>query len=1216
MNTKNLKTYAPKARRQFMEAVAKRAAHFGIYEDDIAPVSFQGSTAIIEGNAFTRQQGEQRRRLEKRIEEKPLATYKERYNLFVREMAYTWFNRLAALRYMELHDYFEHGFRVLSNTSNQDGLPEILDHAADVADMLGLDKTQIIEWQLAGDKQEALYRELLLGQCHHLHSVLPFLFEAIDDATELLLPDNLTKTDSILKALINDIPEEDWEQIEVIGWLYQFYISEHKDAVIGKVVKSEDIPAATQLFTPNWIVKYLVQNSIGRQWLATYPDSSIKAKMEYYIEPAEQTDDVNAQLAAITPSSIDPESIKALDPACGSGHILVEIYELLREIYLERGYRLREIPELILTKNIYGLDIDDRATQLAGFALLMKAREDDRRIFQRVQDGSVKLNIYALQSTEGLDCVSLWQALNLDGKAKRGSSGDLFVETKKFDTPTGEYAEYFDLLRYLSVSFEQAKTLGSLIQIDHQFLPTLKQLKDKLLDKLQDTDPAAAEGAGQLLPLVEQSITLAQQYDAVIANPAYLGSKGMNQELKDFAKCTFPSTKSDLFAMFIERGFGWLKKAGFNSMVTMQSWMFLSSYEQMRKEILSSRTIDSMVHMGNGVMKIAFGTNATVFRNISIRGYKGSFSHIESKDLCERGEPKEFPVRNIRLKTTNSDKFEKIPGNIIAYWISDEFIKAFSNNTLLRELAIPRQGLATMDNERFTREWHEVDITHTSLARSANAMWFPYNKGGDYRKWYGNQGLLVNWMDNGKEIKALAISRYGSASKRVVNEPSYFKRSITWSKISSGIPSFRYQPEGAIFDVAGMSIFPDSEKLTYHLLALLNSSVSLSILSTLSPTVNFEAGQIGAIPVISPEAYIQDDVEEAIKISKADWDSFEVSWNFKRNELVKQADGSVRDSVEKLSAYWASKVEKLRSIEERLNNVFAESYGVIDEVDTKVKVDDISLKRRFLIDTSHQLIARSSLIAELISFSVGTMMGRYSLDKDGLVYARSGNESFKELRIEGAYNTFPADDDGIIPLASEEWLFEDDATARFREFIKIVWGVEHLQENLEFVAESLCLNTIKPKKGESPMETIRRYFSTQFFTDHCKIYKKRPIYWLFSSGKEKAFECLVYLHRYNEATLSRMRTEYVTPLMGKYDHQLARKMEEVVEATGIEQRRIEKEIKDLEKKQAELRKFDEELKHYAEMRISLDLDDGVKANYGKFGNLLANVKAIHGKAVK
>ncbi|PKG98614.1 BREX-1 system adenine-specific DNA-methyltransferase PglX [Paraglaciecola sp. MB-3u-78] len=609
MNTKNLKAYAPKARRQFIEAIKQRAAQLGIYEDRFAEVQVEGGAAIIEGRAFTKKQGEQRKRLAQKIEEKPLATHKERYNLFIREMAYTWFNRLAAIRYMELHDYLEHGFRVLSNPNSPDSLPEILDHASDVVDILDpngasngqkyLDKNHIIELQLAGNKEEELYRELLLGQCHYLYNIMPFMFEAIDDATELLLPDNLTKTDSILKGLVNEIPEEDWQEIEVIGWLYQFYISEHKDAVIGKVVKSEDIPAATQLFTPNWIVKYLVQNSVGRQWLATYPESELKGKMEYYIEPAEQSAEVIAQLKAITPSSIDPEQIKVLDPAAGSGHILVEVYEVLREIYLERGYRLREVPELILTKNIYGLDIDDRAAQLAGFALMMKAREDDRRIFQRVQDGDVHLNVYSLQSSEGLDIDKLWAALDLEGIQQTGTTGGLFDEpTDVIPAQAGIYADYLQLFNYLKTSFLQAKTLGSLIQIEQKKLDRLKNLLKILTEKMQGSDPAAKHAAVALMPIVNQAILLAQQYDAVIANPPYMGGKGMNADLKEFAKKQFPNSKSDLFAMFMERAFGLLHDNGYNAQVNMQSWMFLSSYEVLREWLLATKTFVTMAHLG------------------------------------------------------------------------------------------------------------------------------------------------------------------------------------------------------------------------------------------------------------------------------------------------------------------------------------------------------------------------------------------------------------------------------------------------------------------------------------------------------------------------------------------------------------------------------------------------------------------------------------------
>ena len=1220
MNTKNLKAYAPKARRQFMDAVAKRAAHFGIYQDEIAPVTFEGSTAIIEGKAFSKQQGEQRKRLEKQVTEKPLATYKERYELFIREMAYTWFNRLAALRYMELHDYLEHGFRVLSNPNNKEGLPEILDHAADVADTLELNKAQIIEWQLAGDKQEVLYRELLLGQCHHLHSIMPFLFEAIDDATELLLPDNLTKTDSILKGLVNDIPEEDWKQIEVIGWLYQFYISEHKDAVIGKVVKSEDIPAATQLFTPNWIVKYLVQNSIGRQWLATYPDSSIKAKMEYYIEPAEQTDEVNAQLAEITPSSIDPETIKALDPAAGSGHILVEIYELLREIYLERGYRLREIPELILTKNIYGLDIDDRAAQLAGFALLMKAREDDRRIFQRVQDGSVKLNVYALQSTEGWDSALLWQSLNLDGKAKQGSSGELFAEEAGFQHPTGQYAEYFDLLKYLIVSFEQAKTLGSLIQIDHQYLPTLEKFKEELLDKLQATDPAAIVGAEQLLPVVEQAIVLVQKYDAVIANPPYMGRKGMNSTLKDFAKKIFPNSKSDLFAIFMERAFSLLYANGHNAQINMQSWMFLSSYEDLRKWLLESKTLIGMAHLGSRAFGQISGevvqTAAWVFVNSNNRKYRPTFSRLV--DGVEEDKKNNLPKRKYQYSRLAQEDFFKVPGAPITYWISDTLSSSFRKYPALHEVADIKQGLATADNDRFLRYWYEVNLEkcsfnckHSDTGKRRKYKWFPHSKGGGFKKWYGKREWLINWENEGNELHEFK-------PRSVIRNPDkYFKKCLSWSLISGSGLSFRLEGEGNIIGHKGPGVFVEEEYFN-KIFAVLNSKVAEHILNLIAPGLGYEIGQVSKIPVIDISSAL---VEKAVSLAEEDWNSFETSWDFSHFlDLIGVAKrhGLVKKSVLSFVNDWASKTKELKDIEETINELSIAAYGLSDELSPSVQINKVSLENNFAFSfgSQGQSSFTASVVERIISFFIGCNMGRFSLDKEGIVYALSGNEGFKELISEGAYQTFPADDDGIIPLAQKEWLFEDDATARFREFVKTVWGTEHLQENLEFVAESLCLNAMKPKKGESVMETIRRYFSEKFFADHCKMYKKRPIYWLFSSGKEKAFECLVYLHRYNEATLSRMRTEYVTPLMGKYDHQLVRKAEEVVEAAGTELRRIEKEIKDLEKKQLELRQFDEELKHYAEMRITLDLDDGVKANYGKFGNLLANVKAIHGKAVK
>ncbi|WP_318471994.1 BREX-1 system adenine-specific DNA-methyltransferase PglX [Photobacterium leiognathi] len=1220
MNTNKLKAYAPKARLAFMEAVTKRAAFLGLYEERIAEMTIDGDSAVIEGRVFTRQQGQQRTQLVKRIE--ALGTnngkfvLKDGFNQFINETAFTWFNRLTAIRYMEMNNYLEHGYRVLSQKKKnndqdvkfEEGF-EILGSAADVADDLGLNKESIIDMVLDGNKEEELYRTILLGQCHQLSKAMSFMFEKLDDATELLLPDNLTKTDSILKDLINDIPEDNWQEIEVIGWLYQFYISEHKDAVIGKVVKREDIPAATQLFTPNWIVKYLVQNSLGRQWLATYPDSELKEKMEYYITPAEQSDDVIEQLKAITPTSIDPEEIKVLDPACGSGHILVEVYEVLREIYLERGYRQREIPELILTKNIYGLDIDDRAAQMAAFAVMMKAREDDKRIFSR----DIKLNIHSIQSTENLNINQLWADLDLDGNQKAGSMGDLFAEPQlDISKVSAENKVYLDLLRYLKEQFIDAKNLGSLIEVDSQHLESLTALQEKLTDKAQGSETTAKEASKTLLSIVKQAVVLATKYDVAVANPPYMGSKGMNGALKDFAKRSYPNSKSDLFAMFIERGFKWLTPDGFNSMVTMQSWMFLSSFEKMREDLLSHSTIETMLHMGNGVMKIAFGTNATVFRNHNISGYCGSFSYCENGDINDLGVPKEFPVQNERLKTATSDDFKKIPGSPIAYSVNDNVRNIFAKDTQLGKVAKPRQGMASSDDQRFVRAWHEVDYSKVALGcknddavNDQNLKWVPYDKGGAYRKWYGNNDHVVNWERKGEEVIGYAASLYGSPTRTIKNISMYFKEGITWSAITSGSLSVRYSPVGHIFSNAGMKVFNEDQNALFSDLALLNSKLSMYFASCLSQTINFDQGIISRIPVRrKPELAML--AKELIELSKQDWDSYETSYHFNglHKDLSSQSQGQLALYKQLHEEFFLELVDKSLEKEITLNKFLTSLYELNDETSFDISHDDITLKRG----------STNTLIKELSSFAIGCMMGRYSLDREGLVYAHSSNNGFKELVAEGAYITFPADDDGIVPLADEEWLFDDDATTRFREFVKTVWGDEHLQENLDFVAESLCLDAIKPKKGEKSIDTIRRYFSTQFYKDHVKTYKKRPIYWLFSSGKEKAFECLVYLHRYNESTLSRMRTEYVTPLMGKLESRKNILEDSKATATGAELRAIDKELKTIDKKQAELVKFDEELKHLAEMKISIDLDDGVKVNYGKFGNLLADVKAIHGKA--
>ncbi|HBS2763270.1 TPA: BREX-1 system adenine-specific DNA-methyltransferase PglX, partial [Klebsiella pneumoniae] len=882
MNTNNIKKYAPQARNDFRDAVIQKLTTLGIAADkkgnlQIAEAETIGETVRYGQFDYPLSTLPRRERLVKRARE-------QGFEVLVEHCAYTWFNRLCAIRYMELHGYLDHGFRMLSHPETPAAF-EVLDHVPEVAEaLLPENKAQLVEMKLSGNQDEALYRELLLGQCHALHHAMPFLFEAVDDEAELLLPDNLTRTDSILRGLVDDIPEEDWEQVEVIGWLYQFYISEKKDAVIGKVVKSEDIPAATQLFTPNWIVQYLVQNSVGRQWLQTYPDSPLKDKMEYYIEPAEQTPEVQAQLAAITPASIEPESIKVLDPACGSGHILIEAYNVLKNIYEERGYRGRDIPQLILENNIFGLDIDDRAAQLSGFALLMMARQDDRRIFTR----DVRLNIVSLQESLHLDIAKLWQQLNFHQQVQTGSMGDMFAENNAL-TQT-DSAEYQLLMRTLK-RFVNAKTLGSLIQVPQEEEAELKAFLDALCRLEQEGDFQQKAAAKAFIPFIQQAWILAQRYDAVVANPPYMGGKGMNGELKEFAKNNFPDSKSDLFAMFIERGFLWLKNAGFNSMVTMQSWMFLSSFEKMRENILTNYTIETMVHMDNGVMKIAFGTNATVFRNTNTPSYKGSFSYAENDDINEKGYPEEFPVKNERLKNATASDFKKIPGSPIAYWASDATRAAFSHNNTLSNQVPVKVGLQTGSNDKFVREWHEISIDKFSFfdpSTESSRKWFPYNKGGEFRKWYGNNENVVNWESDGYEIRNYADEN-GKLRSRPQNMAYYRKKSITWSFISSSYFGARYSDTHAIFDVAGSSAFPGKDCI-FNYTAYMCSSVAHYFMKLMNPTLNFQVGNVSNLPVPSQmnESLINDIANELIKLHKNDWNSFESAWEFKRNPLLNE----------------------------------------------------------------------------------------------------------------------------------------------------------------------------------------------------------------------------------------------------------------------------------------------------------------------------------------
>ncbi|KRP75783.1 BREX-1 system adenine-specific DNA-methyltransferase PglX [Pseudomonas lactis] len=1229
MNTNNIKRYAPKARTAFIAAMTKRAALFGIRESSIPsmgiePLEQKGDLALIGDRPFPASIIRPRAALVKKVEQMGFAQAME-------QAAYSWFNRLCAIRFMELKGYLDHGRRVLSHPE-QPGSFQILDDCLDI-ELEGLDPQRIAELKLDGTKDEELYRELLLAQCHALHQAMPFLFEAVDDATELLLPDNLTKTDSLIRELVSAIPEEDWHDVEIIGWLYQFYISEKKDQVIGKVVKSEDIPAATQLFTPNWIVQYMVQNSLGRQWLQTYPDSPLKAKMSYYIEPAEQTPEVQAQLTAMTPESIDPLSIKVLDPACGSGHILVEAYRVLKEIYTERGQRSRDIPQLILEHNLFGLDIDDRAGQLAGFTLMMLAREDDRRIFDR----EVKLNVLSLQESSQLDFPNLWKALNLNSDWQRGQSRTLF-DSQQSDLSAAQADNRYLLLKATLARFTQAKTFGSLIEVPTEDAKPLGELLEQLRHLAKDGDVMQKPAAHQIIPYVQQAWVLAQRFDAVVANPPYMGSKYQTPTVKKFLKDNFGGFEKDLFSAFIIRNIDLAKPHGQLGFMTPFVWMFISSYETLRARLIDEEVISTLVQLEYSGFDGATVPICTFTLNKGyIQDYKGSYIRLsEFRGAINQGPKTLEAIRNRDcgwFYMAKPDDFKKIPSSPIAYWESPSVLETFVLGESLGKKVIMRKGMVTADNESYIRNWSEVSFSRVGLelptreaSKASGKKWFPYTKGGEFKKWYGNNQFVVNWENDGYLLQNKRHHTDDRVAATNFNLDFIFKPGATYSSISSSSFSIRYTPPGFLYDQKGAPVFSESKENLLFSVALLNSKVASRYLKILCPTLDFNSGSVVSIPVLNQDRVwgeLREKVNHLIDLSKLDWDSFEFSWDFKLNPIVKVArhDGQkkIRTSIAEHASDWRDKVLDAANVEASINSELAKAYNSLCIEDSTACTDEVTLlnnpKYRYGVseeDHDKAPIQMSDITSELVFYGIGCIMGRYSLDREGLVYAHAGNQGFAELVAEGAYKTFPADSDGILPLTDQEW-FADDATNCFREFVRTVWGDEHLQENLDFVAESLCLHAIKHKRGESALDTIRRYLSTQFFKDHLKTYKKRPIYWLFSSGKHKAFECLVYLHRYNEGTLARMRTEYVIPLTAKLNT-YANKLEQDIEASTstAEKKALEKQLATLHNQQAELATFDEKLRHHADQRISLDLDDGVKVNYGKFGDLLAEVKAVTG----
>lgn len=1186
MNRTKIKNYAPKARREFIQAVKDRAAYYGLTEKKTEPVVEKGDGVVIGGKAFPRAVGGKRKKLEELVGQYGFDPAMER-------LAYTWFNRLVALRFMELHGYLDHGYRVLSHPEGKP-TPELLEQAEHV-ELPGLKQATVIDLKLAGNKEAELYRLLLVAQCNALHSALPFLFERIDDETELVLPDNLLHSDSIVRNLVNEIDEDDWQEVEIIGWLYEAYVSERYEAVIGKVVAGADIPAATQRFTPKWIVRYLVQNTLGRMWLATYPQSALRDSMKYYIEPAEQTPEVQEQLKAITPASLNPEEITFLDPACGSAHILVEAYDLFKLIYQERGYRAKDIPALILTKNLFGLEIDDRAAQLASFALVMKARADNPRLFA----AAVRPNVVALQETAGLDASELTDALNEPVAAvSLPPSGKLFDDGSDGLFSEENLAVAGDLvatdIAALSHLFEHAKTFGSLIRIPPKLAEKLPHIEERVRFVSEKSKTYFKEGAAAFLPVVEQAKLLAQRYDCVVANPPYMGSKYYSGTLKPFVNREYKEAKADLCVAFIERGFGFVKPSGFVGEITMQSWMFLSSSEDFRVKLIQDRCLRAMIHLGPHAFPNIGGqvvqVTAFVANPKSLPEYRGSFKRLIEGQSHE----KEVRLHTATTYSPSNADFAKIPGSPVAYWVSDATRNAFLKSTPLSHFADPRIGMSTCDNSTHVRCWWEVSLNNSDYQCSSRGdsrsgkKWFPFSKGGPFRKWYGNSQELVNWQFDGRLLQTQKHPMADRIWAHNFNLEYVFRPAIVWTKVTMSAPSFRWIAGGHLFDEASALCPVNNLDLAMPVLGLLCSKVISVLLQAINPSINLYPGDLRVLPVL--ESVVTPGLTERIRVAveeaRTDWDSFEVSWDFQTLPVLQYKLVTIQETQEAADADCLARFTSMKELEEENNRLFIDAYGLQDELSPEVPDDQITLYRP----------NREEDIKRLLSYAVGSMMGRYSLDKPGLVYAHAGNEGFDPSQ----YKTFPADPDGILPLTELDWGFADDPVKRVEEFVSVAWPKEHLAENLQFIEDGLG-------------EPVRKYLATGFYKDHLRWYKRRPIYWLFSSGKQRAFQCLVYLHRYHEGTLARMRTEYVIPLQGRIAARIEQLENEKSNAKSASRRnQIQKEIDKLVKQQTELRGFDERLRHIADQRIKLDLDDGVKVNYAKFGDLLAEVKAVTG----
>ncbi len=1103
------------------------------------------------------------------------------------KVAYTWFNRIIALRFMDANGYTSVGV-VSPQAGVATGQPEVLAEAKrgniDTGVVSGKTRETVAcllnGTRRSADAQGEAYALLLSDYCRHWNRAMPFMFEREGDFTELLIPGNLLADDSVPSRAVKVLTKDVCQDVEVIGWLYQFYISERKDEVFAgfkqnKKAGADEIPAATQLFTPHWIVRYLVENSLGRLWMLNRPGSRLVDQMEYYIPPVDE----ETEFLKI----VRPEELKVVDPACGSGHMLTYAFDLLYAIYEEEGYAPAEIPGLILTNNLYGIEIDPRAGALAAFAMTMKARAKQRTFFNKQVEPNVCV----------LDPIS-FSPDEIDSLLTRG--GDKAAETGFWN------------------QFEHADTFGSLIQPDPELTVRLKRHIAQLDDQ---GDILLSDVVYWARRVVDQADYLGRAYHVVVTNPPYMGTGNMDGRLSAFAKDFYPESKADLFAMFIQRSFDMLHLEGYSALVTMESWMFLRAYKDLRERIVTSKTIAAMVHMpylgkGGTPMGINFGTAATVIANRRARGAVSSFQCVRYFETDSSGAPLSFPVQNERLAEVDPREFLEVPGMPIAYWVSDTFRKTFAAESLSAHF-VTRLGMSTANNDRFLRLWPEVSFSRLKLdagsraeAMESGRRWFPYQKGGDFRKWYGNLEFAVNWEFDGKEIREFSDERTGRIRSHNYNLDYIFRKGLTWSDFTSAVNAFRLMPAGQLFDGRGSAGFADSDDVLHLILGILNSRVSNEAIAAINPTIAINVGEVARLPFPKLDAAgrsaVIANVFRLIELHQADWDAGERSVDFQRTPLA-AGGGTVASRVAALIAEGRAATAEARVLEESNNQILALAYGLEAEIEPDVAREHITLSAnpafRFPKTGSGEaemLVARE-VIRDLASYAVGCMFGRYSLDEPGLILADQG-ATVQDYLAKVPSSTFAPDKDNVIPIVDGDW-FEDDVVARFRSFLRVAFGEQHFEENLRFVTESLGV------------KDIRDYFVRSFYKDHVQRYKKRPIYWLFSSPKG-SFNALIYMHRDTPSTVSTVLNEYLREFTVKLTSSL-QQQERLAAGGGTprQQAAAQKEADRLRRVLLELEQYEHDVLYpLASRQLAIDLDDGVKANYPKFGAALKKIPGL------